>query len=553
MNARMLLILLTIGAVLFATGCITAEKEEVQESGANGTLAMAVSAIDAGLSAVREENIASAGALSHTGLVGPDAEAVLRGKLSTLPWALSSVTVSPEGILVAAMPEHYRGIVGRDVYYQGPVREALAMKVPRVSEVFMMEEGFAGISQSAPVVSANGSYLGYTDVTYRPEILIGRAVAPVTEGTTYDIWVTQTDGRVIYDTTQEEIGKNLFSDPAYQSPGLQAFFSRVVSEPSGAGSYRFWDRDWDREIAKEAVWATAGIDGAEWRVVLTGGQAPAGTGAVPYERNVTAADLKDLDAFVQSAADFAVREGKAAALEEFNDQNGTFVSGDRYIFAYDMNGTVLALPFQQGLIGQNRRDVLDAHGVANIRAMVGAASRGGGHVYYIYPNPAAGFAEEMKLSSVVPVDGEWFVGSGMYLPHMEAGFTQQEKDALMQRVHAARDLALQEGKSAALAAFNDLSGPWAQGGEYIFAYTTHGTTLALPHQSEIVGTNRSGYRDHYGVGIIDWEIEVAQQGGGFVYVVYLNPDTGSDALKLCYVTPVDEEWFVGSGVYSDTG
>ena len=549
MKVRILLILLVLGAALLASGCITPEKEKTEASVASATLNLAATAIDAELADVRALNLESAGRLSRTGLAGPDAEAVLFEKLDALPWALSSVTISPEGILVAAVPEHYRGIVGRDVNYDGPVQEALAMKVPRVSEVFMMEEGFAGISQSAPVFAADGTYLGYTDVTYRPETLIERAIAPVVEGTAYDIWVTQTDGTVIYDTTQEEIGKNLFSDPVYQEPGLQEFFRRVVSEPAGTGSYRFWDREWDKEIEKEAAWETAGIDGAAWRVVLTEGKIQSGTADASFVRNASLAGLSDLDADVQSAAAFAAMEGKEAALSEFNDPAGRFVDGDQYIFAYDMNGTVRALPFQQGLIGQNRLDIRDAHGVAFIRALVGAASRGGGHVYYVYPNPAAGFAEELKVSSVMPVDDEWFIGSGIYLSHVNATFGRQEKDALMQRVHAARDFAQREGMDAALAAFNDLSGQWAPGGSYIFSYAMNGTTLALPHQPELIGTSRLGFLDHYGVAIIDWEIEVARGGGGFVYVVYLNPDTGSDALKLCYVVPVDREWFVGSGVY----
>ncbi|OPX72444.1 MAG: Cache domain protein [Methanoregulaceae archaeon PtaB.Bin152] len=549
MKVRILLLLLVMGAVLLASGCITPQKEQAEASAASAALTGAVKAIDADLAGVQALNLASANRLSRTGLVGPAAETALREKLDALPWALSSVTISPEGIIVAAVPEHYREIVGRDVKYQGPVQEALAMKVPRVSEVFMMEEGFAGISQSAPVFSSNGTYLGYTDVTYRPETLIERAIGPVVEGTPFDIWVTQTDGTVIYDTTQEEIGKNLFLDPVYQEPGLQEFFRRVVSEPSGTGSYRFWDRGWDREIEKEASWETAGIDGAAWRVVLTEVKIPPGSAAASSARNASLAELKDLDAYVQSAVAYAASEGREAAIREFNDPVGRFVEGDLYIFAYDMNGTVYALPFQQGLVGQNRIDVHDVHGVAFIRALVGAASRGGGHVYYVYPNPAAGFAEELKISSVVPVDDSWFLGSGIYLSHVNATFSRQEKDALMQRVHAARDFARQEGMAAALASFNDLSGQWAPGGNYIFAYAMNGTTLALPHQPELIGTSRIGFLDHYGVAIIDWEIEVARAGGGFVYVVYLNPDTGSEALKLCYVVPVDEEWFVGSGVY----
>ncbi len=46
------------------------------------------------------------------------------------------------------------------------------------------------------------------------------------------------------------------------------------------------------------------------------------------------------------------------------------------------------------------------------------------------------------------------------------------------------------------------------------------------------------------------ESAAAEAGGGFVYVTYYNPDTGLDGLKLCYVAPVDKEWFVGSGVYA---
>jgi hypothetical protein len=34
-------------------------------------------------------------------------------------------------------------------------------------------------------------------------------------------------------------------------------------------------------------------------------------------------------------------------------------------------------------------------------------------------------------------------------------------------------------------------------------------------------------------------------------VDYLNPDTGSPGLKLCYVAPVDDTWLVGSGIYAD--
>jgi signal transduction histidine kinase len=64
--------------------------------------------------------------------------------------------------------------------------------------------------------------------------------------------------------------------------------------------------------------------------------------------------------------------------------------------------------------------------------------------------------------------------------------------------------------------------------------------------------NRLNFADTYGIRIIGWEISAAKQGGGFVYVEYLNPETGIVGLKLCYVVPVDNEWFVGSGIYADS-
>jgi len=84
----------------------------------------------------------------------------------------------------------------------------------------------------------------------------------------------------------------------------------------------------------------------------------------------------------------------------------------------------------------------------------------------------------------------------------------------------------------------------------IFAYAFNGTTLALPFQPDMIGSNRMDFSDTYGVKITAWEIATAKRGGGFVYVDYLNPESGAAGLKLCYVAPVDDEWLVGSGIYA---
>jgi signal transduction histidine kinase len=304
------------------------------------------------------------------------------------------------------------------------------------------------------------------------------------------------------------------------------------------------------------VWETAGIDGAEWRVVVTkeAGNATAVPTAVasPGAAGTATGDrFVNLTKFVDRAATYAQVHGKEAALAEFNDVNGTFIDGDLYVFAYEMNGTVIALPYQKGVLGTDRTGITDSNGVKFVDRFKEIAREGGGSVYYIYPNPEESYREEFKISYVKPVDSTWLVGSGIYLPGLPANFNTTEKDQLVTRVKQARQYALENGAAKAIRNFNDLNGTFADGSRYIFAYGFNGTTLALPFQPDLIGTDRTNFTDTYGVRIAAWEIAVAKSGGGFVYVNYLNPDTGEAEMKLCYVEPVGDTWLVGSGIYTD--
>jgi len=545
--------LLILTALVVVTGC-TAPADDTQSAGMVAVADTVVPSINAGLGELKDGIRNNSLALSETGLAGREAEAILARNLLRHPWAVSSLVISKEGIVLAAAPENYAGIVGEDLSWQSQVHDANTKQVPIISGVFLMAEGFTGVSQSYPVFSPSAEYLGYTDITYAPDVFLGRQILPVINGTGYDVWVTQVDGTVIYDTTREEIGKNLFTDPAYADPALQAIFSRIVQEPSGAGTYTFRDRDWNRNVTKTAVWKTAGIDGTSWRVVVTGtaDENDLKTTRAPTPvSGTTDARYASLTAFVKRAATYAKDHGREAALSEFNNPNGTFIDGELYIFAYRMDGVVLALPYQQGLLGTKRTGITDSNGVEFIDGLIGIAENGGGSLYYLYQNPNDNYREEFKLTYVEPVDNDWFVGSGIYLPEFPAGFNDTERDTLVRRVKEARDYAQVQGAEKAVIDLNDRNGVFADGSRYIFAYGYNGTTLALPFQPELIGKNRLDFADTYGVKIIREEIAAAQRGGGFAYVQYFNPDDGEAGLKLCYVAPVDDTWFVGSGIYTD--
>jgi polar amino acid transport system substrate-binding protein len=122
-----------------------------------------------------------------------------------------------------------------------------------------------------------------------------------------------------------------------------------------------------------------------------------------------------LRAFVGEAIAYARRHGRTAALREFNDRNGTFVRGNLYIYAYDEQGTTLALPFQPELIGTSLAGLRDAYGVATNRIQTLLAQQGGGFSFLHYHNPAHAMAVEPKMCYAAPVDDTWWLGAGIYV------------------------------------------------------------------------------------------------------------------------------------------
>lgn len=259
--------------------------------------------------------------------------------------------------------------------------------------------------------------------------------------------------------------------------------------------------------------------------------------------------LPDLKDFVKEGVAFAKNNSKEESLARFNDAEGKFVQGERYLFAYDVNGTTLALPYEQNLIGTNRMDLIDSNGMEFIRALRYLAGYGGGYLYYVYPNPAEEGIEQVKIAYVEPVDDTWFVGSGFYLPDIPAVMDPQAVSDLMARVEKGAAFGEKEGKEKASLVFNDRNDTWAKDNTYIFAYDLNGTVLAMPYQPESIGTSRWNYTDTYGSPIARLDIDIAKAGGGFMYVMYYNPASGKDELKFCYILPVNPDWLVGSGIY----
>ncbi len=80
--------------------------------------------------------------------------------------------------------------------------------------------------------------------------------------------------------------------------------------------------------------------------------------------------------------------GKQETLARIADREGPFIRGERYVFALDLDGNLLAHPFSKQLVGQNLTDLRDSKGRSFIRKLVAKAkARGYGFIDYMWPLP----------------------------------------------------------------------------------------------------------------------------------------------------------------------
>ncbi len=270
-----------------------------------------------------------------------------------------------------------------------------------------------------------------------------------------------------------------------------------------------------------------------------------------YAANTTEiAKENEVTAFLGEAVTYLKNNGEEKALQEFNNRSGSFVRGDLYIFAYDLNGTCIAHPIMPDLIGQ--RGLLDINGVDVVGREIALARRGGGTMYIVFPNPTHEGREDLKQIYIENVNDSLYLGSGLYLSGISASFDQEERDELVAFVDEALRFSKENGRQNSLEAFNDPSGNFTRDGRYIFAYDYEGRPLAYPYHPELIGTSQIDARDPNGVDLVRQAIDVARMGNGFLYYIYSDSSGNiTQALKLSYVVNVDDTWFLGSGIYAE--
>ena len=117
--------------------------------------------------------------------------------------------------------------------------------------------------------------------------------------------------------------------------------------------------------------------------------------ALPLSSAVADPPTKDeVVATVKKAVAFYKENGRAKALEEFNNKNGQFAKGEDYVDVHDLNGVCVAHPISPAKVGLNRMDQSDSAGKFYVKDLVDAAKqKPSGWIEYVMKNPTTGKLE----------------------------------------------------------------------------------------------------------------------------------------------------------------
>jgi hypothetical protein len=233
-------------------------------------LTQAQTQIDSNLRAVDAGLKLACAALSNLDLQSSQARAVLSDLFESNSFIVNVATADINDTLLAVAPSSYRGIEGLNMVDQAQNIQMHATMRPAMSNMFLLLEGFYGVVMVAPIFNGGGMFVGSLSVVIQPREFILGAITPALEGTSFSMWAMQVNGTLLYDPDPVQEGKNLFTDPIYiDNLSVQAFVRQVADSPTGYGGYTYHqDTVVGQVVNKEAFWATSGIYGAEWRLVI---------------------------------------------------------------------------------------------------------------------------------------------------------------------------------------------------------------------------------------------------------------------------------------------
>lgn len=266
--------------------------------------------------------------------------------------------------------------------------------------------------------------------------------------------------------------------------------------------------------------------------------------SAPVRGAIERAEAKQAQALLARAVSYLQKNGPEKSFAAFNNRRGSFVAGEYYVYALDLDGVMRANgAAPEALVGTNVRDLHDAAGKPFIRELLDLAARSDtGSIEYRWLNRADNRVEH-KTASFRKI-GKYIVSVGYYLPRSSS----EEAQALLDKAVAQIK---KSGASAAFKSFNDPQGGFVRGDLYVFAigledgkFRAYGTTPARS------GADARDLHDATGKPLVQEMIALAKEKGvGKIDYVWRNPATNAVESKHSVIQRVDDV-LLGVGYYS---
>jgi branched-chain amino acid transport system substrate-binding protein len=206
--------------------------------------------------------------LSRVGINDPEVQMILNNMYEQNTHAYDVAIVDSDGIIIAVAPQRFSDIIGADISKQEQIVRLHKTKEPVVSLAIDTVEGFTGFDLEHPILNEEGELVGSVSVLTVPDFF-AKVISPRMLNYPVEIWIMQTDGRILYDQNEEEIGRDLFTDPIYKDfKSLIDLGKKMAKAPKGAGTYSFLSKNMDEKVVKGLVWTTVELHGTEFRIAL---------------------------------------------------------------------------------------------------------------------------------------------------------------------------------------------------------------------------------------------------------------------------------------------
>ncbi len=260
-------------------------------------------------------------------------------------------------------------------------------------------------------------------------------------------------------------------------------------------------------------------------------------------------ETKKLVAFVEDAAGLLQTKG-IVAFRDFAQKDSKWLSGNSYLFAYDLHGTCIFHPVTPELIGRNLINMKDLNGKPVIGEIVQIASNPKhpcGWVHYLWMEPGEIYPE-YKSSYIMrvtdPAGHIFAIGSGNYKQKAEKIFVSDMVDSAC--------IQLERSGLAMIPQFLDKSGKYTFYDSYIFIIDEKGTALVDPSFPSLSGRKLLYLKDAIGKPIVKEMIEKLKitQTAWFSYMSK-SPDENKPVKKLAYIRKIyinHKGYIVGSSI-----